>query len=150
MPEWLRRLLPEGWSERDALIAATILTVTTFILSLVGVGIVVVRIPANYFVGEHPPQLWADRHSIARWTLHAFKNLFGAILVVLGLLMSVPGVPGQGILTVLIGVMLLDFPGKRRAEKWLLRRRGVLNAINKFRVRAGRPPLEMDTPPAAT
>jgi hypothetical protein len=30
--------------------------------------------------------------------------------------MSVPGVPGQGLLTILLGVMLLDFPGRRSLE----------------------------------
>jgi hypothetical protein len=64
-------------------------------------------------------------------------------------MMSVPGVPGQGLLTILIGVMLLDFPGKRRLERWLLRRRGVLAAINKVRARYGRPPLVLDAPPVA-
>ncbi len=147
MPKWLSRLLPEGWSERDAIIAAAVLTVGTFILSLVGVAIVVVRIPHNYFVGDYPPPIWVNQHRVVRWLLHALKNILGVLLVVLGVIMSLPGVPGQGILTVLIGAMLLDFPGKRKVEKWLLGRRGVLKSINKIRARAGRPPLEIDGPP---
>ena len=55
--------------------------------------------------------------------------------------MSLPGVPGQGILTILMGVMLVDFPGKHAAERWLLTRRGVLTAINALRGKLGKPPL---------
>jgi hypothetical protein len=62
--------------------------------------------------------------------------------------LSVPGVPGQGILTILIGAMLIDLPGKRKAEKWLLRHRRVLSAINRLRARYGRPPLVLDAMPA--
>jgi len=44
--------------------------------------------------------------------------------------------------------MLIDLPGKRKAEKWLLRRRSVLNAINRLRARYGRAPLVLDGVPA--
>jgi len=146
MPEWLKRQLPEGWDSSEFLIAAIALTVTTFILSIVAVGIVVVRLPPNYFVGESSPARWKNRHALIRWPLLILKNLLGVLLVVLGVIMSLPGVPGQGILTVLMGAMLLDFPGKRLFEKWLLRRRGVLKTINKLRSRYGKPPLELDAP----
>jgi hypothetical protein len=55
--------------------------------------------------------------------------------------MSIPGVPGQGLLTVMIGLMLLDFPGRRRLEKSLARRRSILTAMNRTRARFGHPPL---------
>lgn len=150
MPDWLRQYLPEGWSDRDIIIAGVAITVTTFVLSIIACMIVVVRIPHDYFLGDHPPKAWADRHPAFRWPAVILKNAFGALLVILGLIMSLPGVPGQGILTVLIGAMLLDFPGKRRCEKWLLRRRGVLKTINKWRARRGRLPLEIDAPVATT
>jgi hypothetical protein len=61
-------------------------------------------------------------------------------------LLSLPGVPGQGILTILIGVMLLDFPGKRRLERWLVRRPAVFKGINRIRARFDKPPLVLDEP----
>ncbi|MSR52686.1 MAG: hypothetical protein EXS09_05285 [Gemmataceae bacterium] len=146
MPEWLKRYLPEGWDSTEFLIAAIAFTAATFVVSIVSVGIVVVRLPRNYFAGDHSPPMWADRHALVRWPLRILKNLLGVLLVAIGIVMSLPGVPGQGILTVLIGAMLLDFPGKRSFEKWLLRRRGVLNAINKLRSRYSKPPLELDSP----
>jgi hypothetical protein len=69
------------------------------------------------------------------------RNVAGYLLIVLGAIMSLPGVPGQGILTILMGVMLVDLPGKHRAERWLLTRRGVLSGVNKLRAKLGKPPL---------
>ena len=49
--------------------------------------------------------------------------------------------PGQGILTILVGITLLNFPGKRRLELRIVRQRRVLRAINWMRAKAKRPPL---------
>jgi hypothetical protein len=53
--------------------------------------------------------------------------------------------PGQGILTILIGLMLIDFPGKRRLERRLVQQPSVWRAINWMRAKAHQPPLEMPT-----
>src|SRR5438128_1699646 len=74
------------------------------------------------------------------------RNALVVILILLGVLLSVPGVPGQGLLMVLIGLMLVDFPGRRRVEKALARRPGILATVNRLRARFGRPPL---LPPSA-
>jgi hypothetical protein len=63
------------------------------------------------------------------------------ILILLGLLMLV--LPGQGLVTLLVGLMVLDFRGKRALEQRLVARPGVLRFINGLRSRAGRAPLEM-------
>jgi hypothetical protein len=52
-----------------------------------------------------------------------------------------PGIPGPGLLVILIGITVMDFPGKRRLERWVVGRPGVLGAINRLRRRYGRPPL---------
>ena len=49
--------------------------------------------------------------------------------------------PGQGVLTILIGVMFINFPGKYRLERWVVMRDPVLKTINRLRQRAGHPPL---------
>jgi hypothetical protein len=58
--------------------------------------------------------------------------------------MSLPGVPGQGILTILLGLMLLDLPGKRAWEQKLVKRPKVLQTINQLRGKFGKPPLVLD------
>ena len=62
------------------------------------------------------------------------------VLVLAGLIMLV--VPGQGLLTLAVGLVLVDFPGKYRLERWLVTRPPVWRAINWLRKRAGREPLE--------
>jgi hypothetical protein len=116
--------------------------------SLIVSAIILVRLPADHFADGKPRALWVDRHPIIRWTLIILKNLLGIVLVLLGIALSLPGVPGQGILTILIGVMLIDFPGRRKMERWLLTRRGVLNTVNKLRARYGAPPMILHREPA--
>lgn len=116
----------------------------TFTVSLAIVSFIVVRIPADYFHKDHPRDLWSDRHPAVRFLGFLAKNLLGLVLVVLGILMSIPGVPGQGILTILLGIMLLDFPGKRDLERKIVGRPQVLNAINKLRHRFGKTELVLD------
>jgi hypothetical protein len=50
--------------------------------------------------------------------------------------------PGQGIVTILIGLVLVDLPGKRALERWMVGRPRVLAAINRLRAKYGHPPLE--------
>ena len=146
MPEWLSRYLPDGWSGPHFWIGAVAITVITFVLSIVVCVVVVIRIPQDYFVCDPRGGGCRHRRPFVHWPLVVGKNLLGLFLVILGIVMSLPGVPGQGILTILLGAMLMDFPGKRRAERWLLTRRGVLNTINRMRAKYGRPPLLLDAP----
>lgn len=126
------------------IIAAT--SIAMAVVSILLVGVVLVRLPADYFSNPDRPRMWANRHPFLRWPLTILKNGLGVLLIVLGVLLSLPGVPGQGVLTILMGAMLLDFPGKTGLEKWLLRRRGVLSTINRLRARRGREPLQLDAP----
>jgi hypothetical protein len=107
-------------------------------LSFVAVAIAIVRLPADYFARP-------DQPSRAGLPGRIVKNLLGIVLIAIGVVLSVPGIPGQGILTILLGVMLVDFPGRRRAERWLVSRPGVLTTINKLRRKLDKPPLREPT-----
>jgi hypothetical protein len=78
---------------------------------------------------------------VLRLTYLVLKNLAGTILVLAGAIMLVG--PGQGAIAILIGIMLLDFPGKYRLERWVIRQRPVRRAVNWIRVKARRPPLQI-------
>ena len=121
-----------------------VIFLVTFTFSLAVTVFVLVKLPATYFHHEHERDFWIERHRALRWSGIIAKNVLGAILVVLGAIMSLPGVPGQGVLTILLGVMLLDFPGKRRLELKLVGRPKVRRAIDRIRARFGRPPLILD------
>lgn len=112
-------------------------------LSLVIVCGLLVAIPPTFFLEGHERDFWIDRHPVQRWAAKIAKNVLGLSLVLLGILLSVPGIPGQGLLTILIGISLLDFPGKRRLERKILGQPRVLKAINGLRNRFGKPPLEI-------
>ncbi|MEJ7730800.1 MAG: hypothetical protein WKG00_16475 [Polyangiaceae bacterium] len=71
------------------------------------------------------------------------RNVAGAVLVVVGIVLSVPGVPGQGLLTILVGIILLDIPGKKRLERRILGIRAVQSAVTRLRKRYGREPFEL-------
>ena len=70
------------------------------------------------------------------------KNLLGAILLAGGLIMLF--VPGQGLLTMAMGLLLLDYPGKFALERRVARQRSVQSGLNWLRARAGAPPLILD------
>lgn len=128
---------------RGALLGA-LLFLVTFAISLAIVALIVVKIPAHYFRKDHSPEFLSGRHPAIRLFGLLAKNVLGVLLVALGIVMSVPGVPGQGILTILLGVMLLDFPGRRRLEYKLVSRPQVFKTINKLRHRFGKPSLMLD------
>ena len=72
--------------------------------------------------------------------MRVLRNLLGGVLLVAGIVMLVT--PGQGVLGILSGLMLLEFPGKRTVERRVAQRPRVLRLINQIRQRAGRPPMQ--------
>ncbi|MFN0058031.1 MAG: PGPGW domain-containing protein [Planctomycetota bacterium] len=117
-------------------------SIILFIGSLAALPWLVVRIPPDYF--EHaapPPSAFRDRHPALRWIIVGAKNLVGFVLLVMGFVMLV--LPGQGLLSMFVGLILMNFPRKRRLEIWLVRKRPVLKALNWLRARAKHPPLRV-------
>jgi hypothetical protein len=117
------------------------------VATLAIVAAVVVTLPAGYFVTSRPPSRAASPS--AGTLARVARNLLGLVLILVGALLALPGIPGQGILTVLIGLMLVDFPGRRRLERRLVAWPGVLNTLNRLRVRFGKPPLAPPGRPGA-
>src|SRR5262245_34594380 len=130
VPTWFEwkhvALLVVGWS---------LLTGGSFAIVLR----VLLALPPEYFERERSPR--------ASWTVARLaRNAAGVALMAVGLALSVPGVPGQGALTVLTGLLLVDFPRRQRIERALARRPGVLPTLNRLRARFGRAPLHPPPP----
>ncbi len=121
-----------------------LLFIISLSVSLLAIGIVMVRIPENYFSSHYERDFLPDSPWLVRWGAVIAKNVFGVFLIVLGIILSLPGVPGQGILTILLGLIMLDIPGKRPLETTIIKRKAVLASINKLRARYRRPPLVVD------
>ncbi|MBN2333762.1 MAG: hypothetical protein JXO49_12020 [Deltaproteobacteria bacterium] len=115
----------------------TLASAISFVGTLIIVPALLVRMPADYFARHRP--YYRGHHPVVHWAILIGKNLFGITFLLAGLVMLF--VPGQGILTILIGITLLNFPGKRRLEQRFIRLPKVHLAINHLRQRAGRPPL---------
>src|SRR5215217_4220389 len=135
MLDWLTRLI-HGWGLTwgQVLFGVAVSVVT----------LVLVKLPANYFHSSHDREFLVHRHPVLRAVGIFAKNLLGLVLVGAGVVMSLPGVPGQGVLTILLGIMLLDFPGKRALETRIIGRPRVNGAVNSLRARFGKPPLMLD------
>ena len=130
-------------SWRGFLIGALIF-VGTFFINLAIVSFILVKIPANHFSKSRKTKFWSGPHPLLHAAGVVGKNIGGLLLVAIGIVLSLPGVPGQGLLTVLLGIMLLDFPGKHRLEQKLLSRPSIVNAINRLRARFDKKPLELN------
>lgn len=109
--------------------------------SLAVVTFFIVRIPTDYFSKERRRPASSTR---ARVVIAVLKNVGGVALILVGIVLSFPGIPGQGILTILVGLMLTDLPGVRRLERALARRRRVQRALDAIRAKFGRDPLKLD------
>lgn len=142
MPEWLMSFYESlTWSK--ALIGVG-LFLASLTLSTVAVAFVMVKIPPDYFSETHRREFMTDKPWLVRWGAVIAKNILGVFLIALGVLLSLPGVPGQGFLTILLGLIMLDIPGKRPLEAKIISRPSVLNAINKLRAKYNKPPLILD------
>ena len=120
--------------------ALALVGVLSLLISILVLPWLLVRIPPDYF--RHRRRFHdsrADRHPLVHHALVVAKNVLGSVLFLAGVAMLV--LPGQGLLTMLIGLMLTDFPGKYALEKRIVAQPGVLRGINWLRARAGHPPV---------
>lgn len=112
--------------------------------SFASIAIVMVKIPANYFSSHYQQDFLPNSSWLVRWGAVIAKNIFGVFLILLGIVLSLPGVPGQGVLTILLGLIMVDIPGKRPIEARIIKRPTILSAVNDLRAKYNKPPLEMD------
>ena len=134
----------ESLFSREVLLGLFIFSVLGFVGSLIAIPFILVRLDPRYFHPKHPRTWMEDHHPILRLIGHILKNAVGVILVLAGFAMLF--LPGQGILTMLIGISFVDFPGKRHLEAKFIGQPAVLRAINSLREKFGKPPLIVDDP----
>ncbi len=117
----------------------------TFVAGLFLLPLIVVRVPRDYFARERPPRLrFERRHPALRMALLAAKNLVGLALATTGVIMLVT--PGPGIVALIVGISLMDIPGKRTLERRVVSIPTVFDGLNRLRARYGSPPLERPIP----
>jgi hypothetical protein len=120
-----------------------ILSVLTFIGSLIVIPLIIGRLPVDYFIRHR--QLVAIRHKrhpvLARF-IFIVRNCLGFLLVFAGILMLV--LPGQGIITILVGISFIDFPSKQRIVDNLIQRPRIVRLLNWIRRKEKKPPFQFE------
>lgn len=129
----------QHWIPAHILIGITIASIIGFIGTLIAIPIILIRLPADYFDTRTPRHWMKNHHPVLRILGLIIKNLVGSVFVLAGFIMLF--VPGQGLLTMLIGISLLDFPKKRELEARIVSQPSVLKAINSIRHKFNKPSL---------
>ncbi len=123
----------------------TVTSIVAFFATLIIVPWFIIRIPSDYFSDsniERRKTPWSNWHPLVRRILLVGRNVLGYVFLVVGTAMLV--LPGPGILTIVVGIILLNFPGKYRLERWMVERRPVLRSINWLRRWAKKAPIVLE------
>ncbi len=116
------------------------LSILLFLGSLLLIPWMVCRLPSDYFHTPHHIPLEHWRHKPrTRLTLLVLKNCLGGLLLLAGIAMLV--LPGQGLLTMLMGLMLIDFPAKYRLKRKAVEWPPLFRVLNKLREKRGLSPF---------
>lgn len=137
MEHWLQSIIQvlETYGYRIAIASVAMLAI-----SLASIPFIVAQIPVDYFThhGRHRMSQ-SNHHPAVRLFLAAVKNILGAVMLVAGIIMVIG--PGQGLLTILFALMIMNYPGKYRLECWIIRKPPIFNAVNTMRKKRGKEPL---------
>ena len=134
------------WSSMNSNLLFFLGSLSIFILmiSVFMMILIISFLPENYFKSENRNLISSIQNSnypILKLLVLIIKNFFGVLLLMSGILMLV--LPGQGILTIITGLVFMDYPGKYKFERKLLRQKGVINSINWIRSRLSKPSLKV-------
>ena len=121
-----------------------LVSLATFVISGVALPWLMTRLPEDYFLDtDRAVRPRWPRQRALYWAWRLLKNLLGVVLLLAGFVMLFT--PGQGVLTILAGLWLMDLPGKRRCERHLIGRPNVLASVNWIRQKSGKPPFQVST-----
>ena len=120
----------------------SLLSVITFIATLLIIPMIVIKMPEDYFLYDKSHlKEFRRQHPIIRLFSVIFKNILGTVFIVTGVVMLI--LPGQGVLTILVGFTLVNFPRKRALERRIIQNQAVHKVINWIRTKAGKPPVRV-------
>jgi hypothetical protein len=135
----------QQWIPADILISLTAVSIIGFMGSLIAIPWILIRLPSDYFDMRVPRHWMKDHHPVLRMIGLIVKNIIGVIFLIAGFLMLF--LPGQGVLTMLIGISFMDFPRKRILEARIVGQSTLLNAINAMRHKFNKLPLTLSPNP---
>ena len=127
---------------KDVWVVLGVVSGVLFIGTLIAIPMLIVRLPDDYFIQNHRQTWLQNRHPVLRVSAYVIKNVLGYVFLLAGIAMLM--LPGQGILTMVIGVSMIDFPGKQKLQRQLIGQPAVLRTINRIRRKFGRKPLVVE------
>lgn len=131
----------KSWVEShltQILVVTSAVSLVMVVASVVALPWFIARLPTEYFARVSHPELRAvdlGAHPVRR----VLKNAVGGLLAIAGL--SMLFLPGQGLVTLLVALTLLEFPGKARLERRLIENDTVFSALNWLREKAHKEPF---------
>lgn len=124
-------------TDEKIIIILTLVSIVSLVLSIFIIPYVIINIPEDYFISKRR----VPKKGIVYLFTRIVKNLFGLFLGLIGIIMLFT--PGQGLLFLLIGFIMINFPGKYRLEKKLIKNKKIYNSINRIRKKHNKPPLKV-------
>ena len=109
-----------------------------FVGSLLLTPFLLGKIPQDYFI--HTNQHKVEIEHLGHLIIVIIRTLIGFVLLIAGIIMLVT--PGQGIISILLGLFLMEFPGKRKLELKLINHEPTFKALNWLRGKANKDPFE--------
>ena len=116
------------------------LSLIIFIFSLLTLKWLVTLIPSDYFIKKNSSE-FRSNYPIFWLISIIIKNIIGYTLIVGGILMLV--LPGQGLFTIFVGLMLSNYPGKFYIERKFIAIPSVLSAFNWLRKKSNAPSIKI-------
>ena len=105
-------------------------SIISFFGSLIIIPRLIINLPPDFFL-KRKKSVSVKQIVVFRVTFFLLKNFLGFLLLLCGILMLF--IPGQGLLTMFLGLVLLDFPGKYKLQLYCLKVRPVRRSLNWIR-----------------
>lgn len=138
-----------GTFDPNFIFLTILLTTAASITYFIVISYIITQMDKRYFIrkkisandsSENSYLMWMN--SSVTYAVKIVKIIVGVCLLLCGLLMLV--LPGQGLITMLIGLSLIPFPGKHKIEQNLLSRKSVRSSLNWIRIKANKEPFIFD------
>jgi hypothetical protein len=156
---WKTKVLTEYYNNIDKYLNETIgadfifltivISIASAIVYFIIISYVITQMDNRYFIRRQmiadvaivSPHLRLINNNFTK-LVNIAKIIFGVCLLLIGLVMLV--LPGQGLVTILIGLSLLPFPSKDKLEQNILSRKSVRTTLNWIRIKAKKTPFTFE------
>ena len=114
------------------------LSLAAFILSLIIIPLIISKLSIDCFININKKKEPAGLSGTSVAFL-LLRNIGGIFFLTAGFAMLF--LPGQGLLTILLGLLLLTFPGKQTMINFLIAKPSLQHSLDWIRKKSGKPPF---------